>query len=264
MRKIIPIIISLMFSLQASPYIGVGSFDVEDDDLNIGGDIFSDFNEELEESKVMEDERFYRYGRFYSFNVSLGITTFAGNRGAAYENQHPSYGLSLNYFMDFETSFVLGFEYSKHHFYLDQATEGYYDLNNPDSNNGVGLVEVNLIRTFFAYRYYIDTANLGTAITYSNPYCTVRFEYWYMTNKFRDQSDWGNESSGAIGVGLGGGLEFPVKLKESYIGVELLWHQINFSDKYSQKYQPTKGSSFGYEDFTGDCYSAMVSYVMQW
>ena len=52
-----------------------------DDDLNIGGDIFNDFNEDLESTQIMEDERFYRYGRFFSFQVGIGVTSFDGNRG---------------------------------------------------------------------------------------------------------------------------------------------------------------------------------------
>lgn len=44
-----------------------------------------------------------------------------------------------------------------------------------------------MLRAYFPYRYYIDTADLGVAITYSNPYLITRFEYWYMTNKFIDQ-----------------------------------------------------------------------------
>ena len=51
-------------------------FAADDDDLNIGGDIFTDFNEDVENTKLVEDERFYRYGRFFSFNASIGLTTF--------------------------------------------------------------------------------------------------------------------------------------------------------------------------------------------
>lgn len=52
---------------QAFAQAGVpGSLEnIEDDDLNIGGDIFNDFNESLDEAQVVEDERFYRYGRFF-------------------------------------------------------------------------------------------------------------------------------------------------------------------------------------------------------
>lgn len=230
---------------------------IEDDDLNIGGDIFSDFNESLDEAQVVEDERFYRYGRFFSFSVLLGMTTFDGNRGSAYENDPPTYGLGINWFTDFQTSFGMGFEYSKHHMFFGETTEGF-------KTDPVGFVDVNMLRVFFSYRYYIDTANLGTAITYSNPYFTGRMEYWYVTNKFVDQSELANDTGGGFGFGVGFGLEFPIKLKESYLGVEFLFHTVNFHDKFTQTYAPVEGGTTGFEDLTGNVYSTVLSYVISW
>ncbi|MCO4793507.1 MAG: hypothetical protein KC493_07340 [Bacteriovoracaceae bacterium] len=230
---------------------------IEDDDLNIGGDIFSDFNESLDEAQVVEDERFYRYGRFFSFSILLGITTFDGNRGAAYENDPPTFGLSINWFTDFQTSFGLGFEYSKHHMFFGEQTEGF----KPDP---VGFIDVNMLRVFLAYRYYIETSNLGTAVTYSNPYFTGRMEYWYVTNKFVDQSELANDTGGGFGFGAGFGLEFPIKLKESYLGVEFLFHTVNFHDKFTQSYASVEGGSGGFEDLSGNVYSTVLSYVVSW
>jgi hypothetical protein len=73
-------------------------FAADDDDLNIGGDIFSDFNEELESAKVAEDERFYRFGRFFSFNVGLvsNLALSAIERRALFKNRSvPSRRASL-------------------------------------------------------------------------------------------------------------------------------------------------------------------------
>ncbi|MFN8370597.1 MAG: hypothetical protein U0T83_08250 [Bacteriovoracaceae bacterium] len=84
-----------------------------DDDLTLGGDIFNDFNEDLDAAQVLEDERFYEYGRFFAVNFSMGITTFTGNRGAAYEDEHPTFGLSVMYFSSFHLAYTLGFALSK-------------------------------------------------------------------------------------------------------------------------------------------------------
>jgi hypothetical protein len=73
-----------------------------DEDLNPGSDIFTDFNEDLESAQVLEDERFYRYGRFFSVNIGGGFTTFTGKRGKAYEDNPPTFHLSTNYFLDFQ------------------------------------------------------------------------------------------------------------------------------------------------------------------
>ncbi|MCP4912069.1 MAG: hypothetical protein GY909_03030 [Oligoflexia bacterium] len=236
----------------------VGDVNINEDDLNIGGDIFNDFNEDLDSTQMMEDERFFRYGRFFSLQLSLGLTSFDGNRGKAYDDDPPSYGIGINYFMDFQTTFGMGMEFSKHHFFVDETVNGFRD-------QAPGLVDVNIIRVYFSTRYYIDTSDLGTAITYANPYLTLRLEYWYLTNKFRDQEGRvPNDSGGGLGLGLGGGLEFPVKIKESYIGLELLYHSVAFHDKYTQKYRAITDNGFGFEDLTGNVYTTMVSYVINW
>ena len=91
----------ILLSFQAFAQNPLQGFD-DQDDLNVGGDIFSDFNEDLEASQVMEDERFYRYGRFFGVNLGLGLTTFTGNRGAAYRDNHPSFAFSYQYFLNFQ------------------------------------------------------------------------------------------------------------------------------------------------------------------
>jgi hypothetical protein len=235
-------------------------FAADDDDLNIGGDIFTDFNEDVENSKVVEDERFYRFGRFFAFNAGLGHTWFDGTRGTAYTNFAPSYHLSFSFFKDFQNALNLGLEYSKHSFFLAGPTKGKPTYNSP----GPGLVEVNMMRVFLGYRHYLETANLGTAITYSNPYFIGRVEYWYQTNKYVDQTALRPETGGGLGMGLGFGLEFPIELKESYWGLEFLLHSVNFWDKNTNNYQPNTVGGPGYHDMGGNGYSLMIDYVFNW
>jgi len=234
-------------------------FSAEDDDLNIGGDIFTDFSEDVEDAQVTEDERFYRYGRFVSFAIGLGLTTFDGNRGIAYENSPPTIGLGFTFFKDFQTALNLGFAYSKHSMFLPEKVVGF-----PDPTPG--SIDVSMLRVFLGYRYYIDTANLGTAITYSNPYLIARLEYWYTTNKYLDMEEVPNDSGGGLGASVGFGLEFPIEIKESYVGVEFLFHTVNFHDKMTLKYAPdtANGGTFGYEDLSGNVYSTMLYYVWSW
>ncbi len=234
-------------------------FSAEDDDLNIGGDIFTDFSEDVEDAKVAEDERFYRYGRFVSFNVGIGLTTFDGNRGIAYENSPPTLGLSFTFFKDFQTALNLGFAYSKHSMFFPEKVVGF-----PDATPG--SVDVSMLRVFLGYRYYIDTANLGTAITYSNPYLITRLEYWYTTNKYVDMDEVENDTGGGFGAAFGFGLEFPMEIKESYVGLEFLFHSVNFHDKNTLRYAPdtNNGGTFGYEDLKGNAYSTMLYYSWNW
>ncbi|MCB9061785.1 MAG: hypothetical protein H6622_09710 [Halobacteriovoraceae bacterium] len=229
---------------------------IQEDDLAVEGDIFEDYNEDIESTQMMEDERFYRYGRFFTFNIWLGLTQFYGNRGLAYSNDHPTYCLSLHQFLNFQTQIGLGIEFSKHHFVSDNITSGF-------PSQGAKLVDVNLLRFFWSYRHYIDTSNLGTAITYSNPYFVFRIEYWRLRNKFVERPDVGDETGGGIGTGLGGGLEFPIKLKESYLGLEILYHIANLPDKDTTKYRPIDNNG-GYEDFRGNAITMKMAYVFNW
>lgn len=238
-----------------------GDFIGFDNDLQFDStaDIFTDFNEDLQENQILEDERFYRYGRFFTFNLGFGTTGFTGNRGAAYTNNNPSYHLSFAYFFDFHTAVTLGLEFSRHTMFIDTPTLG--------NQLAIGAVEVNMLRPFFGIRQYIDTTNLGTAITYANPYLVGRIEYWYQTNKFVEQPQLADQSGGGIGGGFGMGLEFPMEVKESYINVEFLWHQVNFFDKFTQDYRQdpdNPDSEFGFDDLTGSAYSVMVNYVNSW
>jgi hypothetical protein len=149
---------------------------------------------------------------------------------------------------------------------IDTKTEQY-----PDTDT-LGVVETTLLRPFFGYRYYIDTTNLGTAITYANPYITGRIEYWYQTNRFIDDATLDDQKDGGIGLGIGFGLEFPLEIKESYLGIEALYHQVNFFDKNTTDYAQIiyddgtaeEGSTYGYDDLTGNVYSVIISYNLTW
>lgn len=240
-----------------------------EDDITPGSDIFSDFNEDLESAQVLEDERFYRYGRFFSVNLGGGFTTFTGNRGKAYEDNHPTFHLSTNYFLDFQKVVMLGIEYSKATMILDTEVNGY-----PDQGR-LGAVVTDYMRVFFGYKYYIDTADLGTAITYSNPHFIGRVEYWYQSSKFIDKEGIPKDTGGGLGTGIGMGLEFPIELRQSYISVEFLYHVVNFYDKFTQDFRQieddtstpvneAEDSTYGYEDLTGNVISVMFTYNFTW
>lgn len=262
------LLLTFILSLPALAQFSAQGFDT-DEDLNVGGDIFSDFNEDLEAAQVMEDERFYRYSRFVSLNLGVGYTTFTGNRGLAYEDNHPSFGLGLMYFLDFQNVFVMGLEYSQHTMFIDTHVVGH-------PNQIIGAVVTKMLRPYFGFRYYIDTSDLGTAITYSNPYFVGRLEYWYQTNTFPERDNLSDQAEGGIGLGFGAGLEFPIEIKKSYFNVEFLYHTVNFFDKYTRDYRKIEPgtrssddeanfpSEYGYEDLTGNVISIFCNYVISW
>ena len=228
------------------------SFKDEISDFKLGGDIFSDFNEEVEATRIMRDERFFRYSRFFHFALSQGFPAFEGTSGSAYDNSNPSIGMSVHYFMESNLTMGVGAAFSKHAMLIEEPTRGY------PQEGGIGLIAVELFRFFYTIRYYIDTTNLGTAITFSNPYLVGRVEYWYETNKFKDQPNIGDEKGGGLGFSFGGGLEFPIEFKEYYIGIEFLAHSLNLPDEFSQKLEPL------YPNLTGFAYSLMFSFTQTW
>src|SRR5690554_2294222 len=257
--------IALLFSGLAHAQFSSQMMDMMDDDISLGSDIFNDFNEDLESSQQLEDERFYRYGRFFSVNLGGGFTTFTGNRGNAFNDNHPSFHLSVNYFLDFHRVITLGVEYSKHTAIFDYVTNGYKNQGN------LGAVVSDNTRAFFGYKYYIDTTDLGTAITYSNPHLIGRIEYWYITSKFIDHDNIPKQKDGGIGTALGVGLEFPIELKKSYISVQALYHVVNFFDKYTQDYRAhvVDGETIppgtrGYDDLAGNVISFIITYNFTW
>jgi hypothetical protein len=262
MQKIQLVIILILFSSSIWSQSNDQVMRELDDETSLGnGDIFSDFNEDIESSQVLEDERFYRYGRFFSVNIGGGFTTFTGNRGKAYDDNPPTFHLSVNYFLDFQKAILLGLEFSKHTMILNTKVNRY------PNRDILGAVVTDMTRVFVGYKYYIDTSDLGTAITYSNPYFVGRLEYWYQTNEFLDQPDIDKNKGGGLGTGLGMGLEFPIELKSSYLNVEFLYHAVNYFDKYTQDYRQIPGdpkSTYGYEDLTGNVISMIISYNFVW
>jgi hypothetical protein len=242
-----------------------------EDDINVSSDIFQDFNEDLEANQVMEDERFYRYARFYSVMLGIGFTTFTDNRGIAYEDNHPSFNFGLLYFLDFQNAFIMGIAYSKHTMFIDTYV-------NSSPTQIIGAVETNMLRPYVGFRYYIDTTDLGTAITYSNPYFVGRVEYWYQTNVFTERDGFSDKEGGGLGMGIGAGLEFPIEIKKTYFNVEFLYHTVSFFDKYTQDYRQIPAddisqtgcnggpceSDYGYDDLRGDVITIMFNYVISY
>lgn len=230
-----------------------------DDDLDLGGDIFSDFNDDLVMTQIQEDERFWHYGRFFSMHLGLGVTTFDGNRGLLYKEDPPEFRLGFYYFSDFRTAYGIGIHYAEHYFTIERPVFAY-------AQDPLGRVDTSLLGAWFGYRHYIDTTNLGTALTYSNPHFTFRLEYWYLTNKFVDQSAFPDDTGGGLGFAAGFGLEFPVRIKESYLNLEFLTHMVNLHDKDTQDYSPvaTNPGGYGFADLGGRAYSVSVNYVLNW
>src|SRR5690606_36886847 len=89
--------IALLFSGLAHAQFSSQMMDIMNTDMSLESDILNVFNEDLESSQQLEDERFYRYGRFFAVNLGGGFTAFTRNRGNAFTDNLPSIHLSVFY-----------------------------------------------------------------------------------------------------------------------------------------------------------------------
>jgi opacity protein-like surface antigen len=192
----------------------------------------------------------------------MGWTTFDGERGQAFEdNSSPGFGLGVNYYFESNITFGFGFNYSQNFFTIDEPVFGY-----PDPNTLPGNITVDNWRYYMSLRYYVDTSNLGSAITFANPYLIGRLEYWDVTYKYKNQPMYQDEKGKGLGWAFGLGLQFPLKMKEYNIGVEFLAHSVNWSDKFTQKYAPIEDENgqpvtgYGYEDLNGMAFDLFVGF----
>ena len=96
-------------------------------------------------------------------------------------------------------------------------------------------------------------------------------EYWYQKLNFIDREDiYPSQSGGGIGLGIGGGFEFPIVMREYYLGIEFLYHTVSFFDKNTRDYQACDSSGScqapneTYDDLEGNVLSFMASYIINW
>lgn len=253
------VLLILFFGFVTKAQVDNWSSNFDDDLSSESNNIFSDFQEDVGTKEVQEDERFYRYGRFVSTAFGMGLTSFTGNRGKAYHDQHPTLSVGFIYFSDFQSAFGIGIEYSKHFMYLDNPT-----IDTADES--YGTIEVTFLRPHLAYRYYLDTSDLSSLLTYANPYFIGRLEYWYQSRKFSDY-DGSSDSNGSVGASLGMGIELPIDLKKNFIGLQFLAHKVTLEDTDNGQFDIGNCSGekcYGYTDLKGMGYSIITSYLFSW
>jgi hypothetical protein len=257
MKKVV--FLFFIFSLNAFGQDAMYGDDVAD--FELGGDIFNDYSEGIESAKILERENYFNYSNFFSVDFFIGWTTFDGNRGMAYqENSSPGFSLGTNYYFEPNVTFGIGFAYSQNYFTIDQPVNGY-----PNPQQLPGNITVDNWRFFGSMRYYIDTTNLGSALTFANPYFVGRLEYWGVGYKFKNQPTLPSERGKGMGWAGGIGLQFPLKMKTYNFGVEFLVHSVNWSDRFTQAYAPLPQGSehysgYGYANLNGLAFDLFMGF----
>lgn len=199
---------------------------------------FSDFVPFEDEYDIDEDERFMYFGRFFAVSLGTGVNVFGGNIGALYNTALPIADLRLIYFFDFRLAGSIGFS----------------DASFAFSAAPNGPVNVNMMRLNADLKYYLDTKNVGAAITYANPYVVGGLSQVFRTQVFQNLND--VEKDNAFGVSAGLGMEFALKPRKTSIGVEGRIYEIFFQDRYAGTYAQS-----GIPDLTGPMYSLTTSLI---
>jgi hypothetical protein len=177
---------------------------------------FGEFSDEEE----AEDTRFFQYGRFFGVSLGIGYEGATGNRGAVFTGGMPAVEARVHYWFDFNFALTLGVYSARHQFTgLQQNRTGL----STDKNN------FNLFKFGAELRYYLDTRDATAPVTFAGPFVLVGVgSYSKSQNRLVDPSV--VHKSNAVGFSFGGGLEFPLKPKKSYLNLETKLHAVSFDD----------------------------------
>lgn len=194
-----------------------------------------------------EDKEFFHLGRYLmiGFDVGAGIFTGAlGNSTAPGLNV----GTHLIYFFDRSIAFEAAAHFSKHLDSVRPSTGGFADI------------DTKVYPLTLGFRFYFDTRDAPKAIAISNPYLAFGGGAYIREQVVIDSSPElsslglpvGSENlQSAFGVYGGGGIEFPIYRRHIYLGLDMRYHLVFFSDE---------GESYGDpDDRAGDLMSAHVS-----
>lgn len=178
-------------------------------------DPFSDYSEFDEASDEEADINFFRNGRFFTVGLAGGMRGFTGNFAKTYQAA-PTFGLYLSYFFDLRLAFSMGFMTGDNAATLETVTTSY--------PGNVSFTSFN-----FDLKYYFNTQNVTRGLADLNPYLIGGFAQYYRTYTFEGLEGYGRDST--LGIEFGAGLEVPLMRKKAYLGIQGMYHYVNFKDE---------------------------------
>jgi hypothetical protein len=190
------------------------------DDYKGVSDPFGDpTNYEFSEDEK-EDKEFFHLGRYVMIGLDLGAGIYTGGLGAS--NTPGFYvGGHLIYFFDRQVALEAAVHYSNS-----------IDTVNPNQNQ---LVQINtdLIPITLAFRFYFDTKNAPKAIAVANPYLVAGGGLYIRSQSIIQNV--GNlpapsGSTNSFGGFAGGGVEFAIYGRHTYLGIDLRYHLVFWPD----------------------------------
>lgn len=199
---------------------------------------FGEFNEEKDEA---EATAFFQNGRFFGVSVGSGIHGVTGDRGIIWQGGFPMLDFRLHVWLTLGLAVQLQIAYAPYS-YQDSSTR----------------VDVSLYRMGADLKYYFDLANLSSALTFANPYIFAGGGV-FTKNQANISNTAQQDSENAPGLSFGAGLEFPIKDRKVYANLEMGFHAVTFSDRFSTRFR-----SQGAASQKGLFYSTAVSLLFTW
>ncbi len=204
---------------QSTPYLEYGEFNMNEDDD--------------------ADNLYFQFGRFFGLSLGLGYQGATGNRGLLYTPAFPRFDLKIHYWFDFQLAVNLGIFLASHT----------YD------NNGIN--RVRMIGYGADLKYYFDVRNASAPLTFSNPFLIAGAGSINKTET--SPTSVNTDVDSTFSVNFGGGLEFPVVHKKTYVILEARYHTQNFNDSIDTTFQ-----SRGIPDLTGGFFTMMAHFLFTW
>lgn len=190
-------------------------------------DPFSDYSEFDEASDEEADINFFRNGRFLTVGLAGGMRGYTGNFAKIYGTA-PAYGIYLSYFFDLRFAMSVGF------------ITGDSSVNLPDAN-ATYTGDVSFTTINFDLKYYLNTQNVTRGLADLNPYIIGGFAQFYRTYTLTNLEGFSHDAT--MGMEMGAGLEVPLLRKKAYLGAQVMYHYVNFSDANKNYLYDASGAS---------------------
>lgn len=205
-------------------------------------DPFSDYSEFDEASDEEADINFFRNGRFFTVGLTAGMRGFTGNFSKIYSSA-PTFGLYLSYFFDLRLALSVGFLTGDNAVNIGTASTEY--------TGNVSFTTVN-----FDLKYYLNTQNVTRGLADLNPYLIGGFAQFYRTYTLSGLEGYAKDTT--MGIEIGAGLEVPLMRKKAYLGIQGMYHYVNFSDENAKFINDGTSSIPLTNTISGDIYDMLV------
>lgn len=191
-------------------------------DIDEAFDPFSDYSEIEQDAEEEADINFFKNGRFLTLGLQLGYRGFTGGGMSQAYTPNMLYGVQFSYFFDFQIAGSLGFVLGDHAVNFD-TIDG---LGNP-KNHYSGTVNIQEID--LNIKYYFNMKNVTRGLADLNPYMIFGLGHYIRTYNMDEGID--PSPDRVFGFKLGGGLEIPMMRRQAFLGIQFLYHIVQFPDE---------------------------------